>query len=174
MTVFLDDSRMSQAVDCLPAGPVKRVPIKPLSGLFADALYAAMGTKLYCCLLAEQKLHPGCSYHQAICDLEGCRPLQLTLAACWVRMISVHLEGYRPDGFPPPHAHAYRKNTLNLAVTCLNKALLVSAFGHDVCMSMCLCSSVCVCVRSCVSVCVCICALWDCTQYIKIVFARTF
>lgn len=155
MTVFLDDSRMSQAVDCLPAGPVKRVPIKPLSGLFADALYAAMGTKLYCCLLAEQKLHPGCSYHQAICDLEGCRPLQLTLAACWVRMISVHLEGYRPDGFPPPHAHAYRKNTLNLAVTCLNKALLVSAFGHDVCMSMCLCSSVCVCVRSCVSVCVC-------------------
>lgn len=137
-------SRVSHAVDCLPAKPVKRVPIKPLSGLFADALYAAMGTKLNCCLLVEQKLHPGCSYHQAISDLEGCRPLQLTLAACWARMISVHLEGYRPDGFPPPHPHAYRKDTLNLAVTCLNKALLVSAFGHPVCMSMCLCSSVCV------------------------------
>ena len=152
-------SRVSHAVNCLPAGPVKRVPLKPLSGLFADALYAAMGTKLNCCLLVEQKLHPGCSYHQAICDLEGCRPLQLTLAACWARMISVHLEGYRPDGFPPPHPHAYHKDTLNLVVTCLNKALLVSALGHPVCMSMRLCSFVCVhsCVRMCVWVCVCLC-----------------
>ena len=70
-------------------------------------------------------------------------------------MISVHLEGYRPDGFPPPHPHAYHKDTLNLVVTCLNAALLVSALGHPVCMSMRLCSFVCAFVRAqvCMGVC---------------------